>query len=98
MQTTSKIRTIAFLGNYLPRQCGIATFTSDLLTAAAAKFPGRQCFAVPVNDVEGGYDYPPQVRLEIEDQDLSSYRPRWIFWLFREPLQACVNQKFRWNP
>ena len=31
--------TIAFLGNYLPRKCGIATFTSDLLGAVAVGIP-----------------------------------------------------------
>ena len=53
VKTESSIRTIAFLGNYLPRKCGIATFTSDLLGAVAARHPQSQCFAVPVNDVEG---------------------------------------------
>ena len=73
METESKIRKIAFLGDYLPRKCGIATFTSDLLQAVAAEHPQSQCFSVPVNDVEGGYDYPDVVRFEIEEQDLTSY-------------------------
>ena len=68
------IRRIAFLGDYLPRQCGIATFTSDLLAAVAAEYPGSEFFAVPVNDIVGGYDYPDVVRFEIEEQDLASYR------------------------
>jgi hypothetical protein len=49
---------IAFVGDYLPRKGGIATFTSDLLAAVASEHPGTECFAVPVNDVEGGYEYP----------------------------------------
>jgi glycosyltransferase involved in cell wall biosynthesis len=64
----------AFLGNYLPRKCGIATFTSDLLTAVAEEHPQGCCFAVPVNDIKEGYDYPDVVRCEIEEQDLASYR------------------------
>lgn len=32
-------RQIAFIGNYLPRQCGIATFTTDLCQAVATKYP-----------------------------------------------------------
>ena len=51
----SEIRRIAFLGDHLPRRCGIATFTSDLLAAVALEYPQSQCFAVPVNDIEGGY-------------------------------------------
>ena len=74
MKATSSIRTIAFLGDYLPRKCGIATFTSDLLGAAAARHPQSRCFAVAVNDIEGCYRYPDVVRFEIEEQDLDSYR------------------------
>jgi glycosyltransferase involved in cell wall biosynthesis len=70
----SSIRTMAFLGNYLPRKCGIATFTSDLLGAVAARHPQSHCFAVPVNDADGCYQYPEVVRFEIEEQDLGSYR------------------------
>jgi glycosyltransferase involved in cell wall biosynthesis len=58
----------------LPRKCGIATFTSDLLTAVAEQQPQGQCFAVPVNDIKQGYDYPDVVRCEIEEQELASYR------------------------
>jgi glycosyltransferase involved in cell wall biosynthesis len=73
-KTASSTRTIAFLGDYLPRKCGIATFTSDLLGAVAARHPQSRCFAVPVNDIEGCYRYPEVVRFEIEEQDLDSYR------------------------
>ena len=44
MKETSKIRKIAFVGDHLPRKCGIATFTSDLLAAVAAAHPQSQCF------------------------------------------------------
>ena len=74
MEKVSSVRNIAFLGDYLPRKCGIATFTSDLLGAVAARHPRSRCFAVPVNDIDGCYQYPDVVRFEIEEQDLSSYR------------------------
>ncbi len=74
MKTDYSVRTIAFLGDYLPRKCGIATFTSDLLGAVSARHPQGRCFAVPVNDCEGGYQYPEVVRFEIEEQELESYR------------------------
>ena len=73
MQKSSDIRKIAFLGDYLPRKCGIATFTTDLRTAVALEFPTTQCLVVSVNDIEGGYDYPPEVRFEIAEQELPSY-------------------------
>lgn len=74
MHATSEIHELAFLGDYLPRKCGIATFTSDLCTAVAAEHPNSRCLVVPVNDVEGGYEYPESVRFEIEEQDFSSYQ------------------------
>ncbi len=65
---------IAFIGNYFPRQCGIATFTTDLCEAIAAQYCQTTCIALPVNDVEGGYVYPPRVRFEITEKDVDSYR------------------------
>ncbi len=73
MNQTDKVRNIAFVGNHLPRKCGIATFTSDLLAAVADAYPQSQCFSVSVNDIKGGCGYPEVVRFEIEEQDLSSY-------------------------
>src|SRR5881396_3651844 len=71
---TSTISRIGFIGNYLPRQCGIATFTTDLCESIAAKYKKTTCMAVPVNDVEGGYEYPARVRFELTEQDVESYR------------------------
>jgi hypothetical protein len=73
VKTESSFQTTAFLGDYLPRKCGIATFTSDLLGSVAARNPRSRCFAVPVNDIEGRYHYPDVVRFEIEEQNLGSY-------------------------
>lgn len=74
-QTThSIIRRIAFVGNYLPRQCGIATFTSDLCESMADEYKGTACIALPVNDTEAGYEYPPRVRFELTEKDIESYR------------------------
>ena len=56
---------IAFVGNYLPRECGIATFTTDLCNALTAEFGPGRLFAIPVNDPESSYEYPEQVRLEL---------------------------------
>lgn len=65
---------IAFIGNYLPRQCGIATFTTDLCEAVAGTYPETACIALPVNDIESGYAYPPRVRFELAEKDIVSYR------------------------
>ena len=36
-------KNIAFLGDYIPRRCGIATFTADVCEAVASEFPQTQC-------------------------------------------------------
>jgi glycosyltransferase involved in cell wall biosynthesis len=63
---------IAVLGSHLPRQCGIATFTSDL--SNALQVSGENCFVVAVNDMERRYIYEDKVRFEISEGDIASYR------------------------
>lgn len=94
MESDPNIRKIAFLGDYLPRKCGIATFTSDLLSAVAAEHPQSQCFAVPVNDIEGGYEYPDVVHFEIEEQDLTSYQRASDFLNISNVDIVCVQHEF----
>jgi glycosyltransferase involved in cell wall biosynthesis len=72
--TNSILNRIAFIGNYLPRQCGIATFTTDLCEAIAAQYRQTACIALPVNDIEAGYAYPTRVRFELTEKDIESYR------------------------
>ena len=90
----SKVRKIAFVGDHLPRKCGIATFTSDLLAAVAAAYPQSQCFAVSVNDIKGGYEYPEVVRFEIEEQDLSSYLRAADFLNISNVDIVCLQHEF----
>jgi len=71
--TNTTISRIGFIGNYLPRQCGIATFTTDLCEAIAAEYGGTTCIALPVNDIEAGYAYPTRVRFELTEKDINSY-------------------------
>lgn len=74
MSRTTNTKHIAFLGDYVPRRCGIATFTADICEAIAAEFPETQCIVGSVNDRPEGYDYPPRVRFELDEQELDSYR------------------------
>jgi glycosyltransferase involved in cell wall biosynthesis len=94
MEPASKVRNIAFVGDHLPRKCGIATFTSDLLAAVAAAHPQNQCFCVSVNDTKGGYDYPEVVRFEIEEQDLSSYLRAADFLNISNVDIVCLQHEF----
>src|SRR5467141_451921 len=94
MKEGSKVRKIAFVGDHLPRKCGIATFTSDLLAAVAAAHPQSQCLSVSVNDIQGGYEYPEVVRFEIEEQDLSSYLRAADFLNISNVDIVCLQHEF----
>jgi glycosyltransferase involved in cell wall biosynthesis len=65
---------VAVVGNHLPRQCGIATFTSDLCDAIAVEYGAAGVFVVAVNDRQSQYSYPARVRFELTEGDLSSYQ------------------------
>ncbi|HKX61903.1 MAG TPA: glycosyltransferase, partial [Verrucomicrobiae bacterium] len=94
MRKPSDIRKVAFLGDYLPRKCGIATFTTDLRCAVAAEFPAMKCLVVPVNDRADGYDYPAEVRFEIAEQDLTSYLRAADFLNITDVDVVCVEHEF----
>ena len=65
---------IAVVGNHLPRQCGIATFTTDLSDAITAEYGAALLSVVAVNDPQSSYAYPARVRSQIVEDDISSYR------------------------
>jgi len=94
MKETSKVRKIAFVGDHLPRKCGIATFTTDVLGAIADAYPQSECFCVSVNDIKGGYEYPEVVRFEIEEQDLSSYLRAADFLNISNVDIVCLQHEF----
>jgi glycosyltransferase involved in cell wall biosynthesis len=91
---TSEIRKIAFVGDYLPRKCGIATFTHDMCASVAGHFPDTECFVVPVNNRPEGYDYPPEVRFEIDEQDLESYLRAADFLNFANTDVVCLQHEY----
>ncbi len=85
---------IAVIGNYLPRQCGIATFTTDLCTAIASEYGSASLFAIPVNDPESSYDYPDRVRMEIEQEDCASYERAAEFLNFNGNDLVCLQHEY----
>lgn len=87
-------RKIALIGNYLPRQCGIATFTTDLLTALAAENPSGEYWAVAMNDVPEGYRYPPPVRFEIDQRTPADYRLAADFLNMSRVEMVCLQHEF----
>lgn len=85
---------IVLVGTYLPRQCGIATFTSDLLTALAQENPEAECWAMVMNDTPEGYRYPPEVRFEVNQRTLSDYRMAADFLNMSQVDMVCLQHEF----
>src|ERR1700681_4586448 len=85
---------IAVIGNYLPRQCGIATFTTDLCAAISAEYGTARLLALPVNDTEEGYDYPARVRWSLAQEDLRSYQEAAEFLNFNNIDMVCLQHEY----
>jgi glycosyltransferase involved in cell wall biosynthesis len=85
---------IAFLGNYLPRLCGIATFTTDLCEAVSVAAPDLSCFAIAMNDTAVGYDYPDRVRFEIPAERREQYDLASDFLNVNKVGALCVQHEY----
>jgi len=85
---------IAVIGNHLPRQCGIATFTTDLCNAIAAEYKTSELSVVAVNDPLSPYTYPTRVRFEITEGDISSYRAAASYLNSRDIDVVCLQHEY----
>jgi glycosyltransferase involved in cell wall biosynthesis len=85
---------IAVIGNYLPRQCGIATFTTDLCESISAEYGSARLMALPINDTEQGYDYPARVRWSLNQDDLASYQAAAEFLNFHNIDMVCLQHEY----
>ncbi|MFI5103200.1 MAG: glycosyltransferase family 4 protein, partial [Terriglobales bacterium] len=85
---------VAIIGNYLPRRCGIATFTTDLCDAIHAEYEATELLALPVNDTEEGYSYPARIRFELSQDELASYRQAADFLNFSNIDLVCVQHEY----
>jgi glycosyltransferase involved in cell wall biosynthesis len=95
MQTKPSLPSrIAIVGNHLPRQCGIATFTTDLCEALSAAYGTARLLALPVNDTESGYDYPPRVRWTLAQDDLQAYQDAADFLNFNNIDMVCLQHEY----
>ena len=67
-----ELKRFALLGNHLPRQCGIATFTTHLAAALANELPHADALVLAMNDAGRRHAYPSRVRFEIAQSDLGA--------------------------
>ena len=85
---------VAFIGDYLPRQCGIATFTGDLYASYARFIPGANPIVVSVNDTQEGYDYPGEVRYDFYQHDQEAYRKAAEFLNAKDIDVVCLQHEY----
>jgi glycosyltransferase involved in cell wall biosynthesis len=69
----NQLRRVAFIGNHLPRRCGIATFTHDLHRAISMARPNLETCVVAMTNPGCTYDYPPAVRFQIREEVIGEY-------------------------
>jgi glycosyltransferase involved in cell wall biosynthesis len=85
---------IAFVGSYLPRRCGIATFTYDLAEAVAGvPRNSDEVIVVAMNDREDGYDYPDRVTFQIHCDTPDDYT-RAADYLNKHCRAVCLQHEF----
>jgi glycosyltransferase involved in cell wall biosynthesis len=87
-------RRFAFIGNSLPRRCGIATFTTDLRQAVAAARPNSESVIVAMTDTGRHYDYPPVVLRQIDDQKPDEYAQAATFLNAGRFEVVCLQHEF----
>ena len=88
------INSVAVIGNYLPRRCGIATFTTDLVEGLSAQAPDIDIWAAAMNDRPEGYLYPGKVRFEISQNKLSDYGMASQFLNISQTDIVCVQHEY----
>jgi glycosyltransferase involved in cell wall biosynthesis len=88
------IDSVAVIGNYLPRQCGIATFTTDLVEGLSVEAPDVYSWAAAMNDKPEGYRYPEKVRFEINQNKLSDYGMASQFLNISQTDIVCVQHEY----
>ncbi len=90
----SYTKALAFVGDYLPRRCGIATFTADLREAIAQEYPETTGLVAAVSDRPDAYAYPEPVEFEIEEAEAASYRRAADFLNLRNVDIVSVQHEF----
>jgi glycosyltransferase involved in cell wall biosynthesis len=88
------IQRLAVVGGYLPRECGISTFTTDLCESVADEYPDTRVIALPVNDRQNGYSYPERVRFELVQREIASYRRAADFLNINDVDIVCLQHEF----
>jgi glycosyltransferase involved in cell wall biosynthesis len=93
-KTPARTRSIALIGDYPPRRCGIATFTADVYEALLEARPDAKCEVYALTDIEGAYDYPAEVACEIRQNEVGDYLAAADRLNATRPDLICVQHEF----
>ena len=86
---------ITFVGNHLPRQCGIATFTTDLWNAVYQCYAGTvRMTVIAMNNRPEGYDYPDAVEWTINQSARQDYERAAEFVNRKNSKLICIQHEF----
>lgn len=85
---------VCFVGTYPPRQCGIATFTYDLLHAVRGAGSEINASVIAVSNKETDYRYPSEVAFEIKQNRLEDYRRAADFLNSSGTHIVCLQHEF----
>ncbi|UCD39378.1 MAG: glycosyltransferase family 4 protein [Fidelibacterota bacterium] len=88
------MKRIAFVGNYLPSLCGIATFTTDLTEALATQFPETTFLVLPTSDPDVQSGYPERVRFIIERGEIDYYNQAAYFLNMNHVDLVCLQHEY----
>ena len=70
----NRIARPAIIGNFPPRQCGLATFTRDMHACLAKAMPNAAWRVIAMNEPGASYDYPSEVTHQLAQDDIDGYR------------------------
>ena len=94
MSEQRPLNSMAVIGTYAPRRCGIATFTADLCHAIQRVFQPGRLLALALDDVPEGYPYPDEVCFQIRANQQSDYRLAANFLNINQIDVAVVQHEF----
>jgi glycosyltransferase involved in cell wall biosynthesis len=70
---TFRAMRLAYIATYPPRECGIGTFTQNMVDSMVNREGAHEGFVVAMNDHEQSYDYPEEVKLIIRQEHQRDY-------------------------
>jgi len=94
--TPSQIKKVAFLSSFPPRQCGIATFTSDVIQSVTYQSPAIEPVVIAMEEpsAESEREYPEIVKFVLPQNERGCYREAAEFINRSGAELLCIQHEF----